>query len=111
MIHFIPAGMEWVISFLPEWNGPFHSGRNGIGHFIPAEWEHFIEKTEQSKHRESGKSILGRPLKEKSKKLQLQVLENEEFLSYSLTSLKTKPKKPHNLSASVASNCAGEKKH
>ena len=37
---FIPTGMEWPISFRPEWNGPFHSGRNGMTHFIPAgmEW-------------------------------------------------------------------------
>ena len=102
MGHFIPTGMEWAISFQLKWND----------HFIPAgmEWailfrpEWNISLRRQIKHRGSGKSILGRPLKEKSKKLQLQVLKNEEFLSYSLPSLKTKP-------ASVASNRAGEQKH
>ena len=44
-------------------------------------------------------------------KVQLQALENEEFLAHSQPSHKTKPKNTHNLSASVASNRTGEKKH
>ena len=39
MIHFIQAGMEWVISFWPEWNGPFHSSWNGMTFFsFQPEW-------------------------------------------------------------------------
>ena len=39
MDHFIPSEMEWPISFWPEWNGPFHSGQNGMAQFIPAGME------------------------------------------------------------------------
>ena len=32
----ILAGMEQPIPFWPEWNSPFHSGRNEMVHSIPA---------------------------------------------------------------------------
>ena len=40
----ILAGMEQPIPFWPEWNSPFHSGRNEMVHSIPAgmECNHFI---------------------------------------------------------------------
>ena len=43
MEQFIPAGMKWVIPFRPEWNGPFHSGRNEMAHSIPAGMDLFIK--------------------------------------------------------------------
>ena len=42
MTHFIPVGMEWPISIQPEWNYPFLSGRNGMAHSIPAGMNCFI---------------------------------------------------------------------
>ena len=56
-------------------------------------------------------SILGRPLKERKTKLQLQMFENEEFVPYSLPSQNQSQKNTHNFFASVASNGFGEKKH
>ena len=56
MYHFIPAGMEWAISFQPEWNGPFHSGQNGMAHFILAgmEWPIPFPGLQKDRYRGTG---------------------------------------------------------
>jgi hypothetical protein len=63
------------------------------------------------KHRGTGPSILGRPTKPQSLKVQLQVNEDQDYVAYQIPSNRTKRKKPHNLAASVAANRASERKH
>ena len=64
------------------------------------------------KHRGAGTSMPGRPTKEQSIRVQLQVNEEEDFVSFQIPSRnKAKPKHPHSLAASVAGNRARERKH
>ena len=63
------------------------------------------------KHRGTGPSQIGRPSKEISR-MQLIVEDEEETLAHSIPNRsKKKTKFPHNLSAAVVENRAGEKKH
>ena len=63
------------------------------------------------KHRGTGPSILGRPTKPQSLKVQLQVTEDQDYVAHQIPSNRTKRKKPHSLAASVAANRASERKH
>ena len=80
-----------LFTFLQEFSGNISKGRKRKGLRIPV--QSTARSRRQIKHRGSGQSLLGRPLKERSTKVQLQVLENEEFVAYSLPSRKTKQKK------------------
>jgi hypothetical protein len=70
-----------------------------------------IPSRRRFKHRCNGPSILGRPTKPQSLKVQLQVNEDQDYVAYQIPSNRTKRKKPHNLAASVAANRASERKH
>jgi hypothetical protein len=65
------------------------------------------------KHRGRGPSIAGRPTKNQRLRMQLQVLEDEDFVRHSIPSAKSKKKKkkPHSLAEAVAANRTGERKH
>ena len=63
----------------------------------------------QEEHRGTGPSQIGRPSKEISR-MQLIVEDEEETLAHSIPN-RSKKKFPHNLSAAVVENRAGEKKH
>ena len=64
------------------------------------------------KHRGAGPSQSGRPTNEQSLKLQLEIINDEEMVSYQIPSRKkSKPKHPHSLAASVEANRAAERKH
>ena len=65
------------------------------------------------KHRGRGPRIAGRPTNNQRLRLQLQVLQDDEYVRHSIPSAKskTKKKKPHSLAKVVASNRSGERKH
>ena len=64
------------------------------------------------KHRGSCPRQAGRPNKEQSLRIQLQVDDEDELVSHSQPSRKkSKAKKPHSLAAAVAANRAAERKH
>ena len=65
------------------------------------------------KHRGRGPSIPGRPTNSQRLRLQLEVNETEEIVRHQIPSKKSKSKrkKPHSLSESVAANRSSERKH
>ena len=65
------------------------------------------------KHRGRGPSIAGRPTNNQRLRLQLQVLQDEEYVRHSIPSAKSKrkKKKPHSLAEAVVANRSGERKH
>ena len=68
MDRFIPAGLEWTISFqwewneycsfLQEWNEPFHSCRNLMEHLIPIG----TDKSNLQRKKINGENIAGAKL-------------------------------------------------
>ena len=84
-----------LFTFSQEFSGTISKGRKRKGLRIPVQSS--ARSIRQIKHRGSGQSILGRSLKERSTKVQLQVLENEEFVAYSLPSRKKKQKNTHTI--------------
>ena len=62
------------------------------------------------KHRGSGPSQSGRPTKDQSLRIQLQIDSEEDMILYSQPSRKkSKAKNPHSIAAAVAANRAAEK--
>ena len=75
-----------------------------------------VEPTSRSrrkiKHRGAGPSQSGRPTADQTSKLQLEIIDDDEIVSYKIPSKKAKKSKhPHNLAASVEANRAAERKH